>query len=551
MEKRALLAVIISMIILIFYQQYFAPPPPEVTKEKPAQEKAPAVEKGAPAGETKPVTREPAPVTTPAVGEIKALPGKDITVDTPLYTAIFDTRGARLKSWKVKKYLDKINEGAKPIDLATEALSGGYPFGLEITEANFPFSSDVIFQANTQTLNLGPSQSQGELLFTWNSPEGMRIIQQIVFYADSYRLDINLNLTNHSARLLEGRPIFHWGGKVFTVPDSGGMACIPGSGGGAATTVPPFTALIKKELQEIELGDLKPEKRFSQNVQWAGFQNVYFLAALIPKKPEGAEVLMKKSSETAGDLRLGGPKASLPPQTQFTQSYAMYIGPKDLDLLKAFGSDLDRALDFGWFDVVAKPMLYVMKFFYQYTGNYGLAIIFLTVIIKILFWYPTHISYKSMKEMKKIQPEMAKLKEKFQNDKEKMNKEMMDLYRRYKVNPMSGCLPIAIQIPIFFALYKVLLYSIEIRHAPFYWWIQDLSAHDPYYISPILMGASMFVQQWMTPTTGDPTQAKMMLIMPVVFTFMFLTFPTGLVIYWLFNNLLSIGQQIYINRQPT
>jgi YidC/Oxa1 family membrane protein insertase len=172
----------------------------------------------------------------------------------------------------------------------------------------------------------------------------------------------------------------------------------------------------------------------------------------------------------------------------------------------------------------------------------------LTIIIKILFWYPTHISYKSMKEMKKLQPEMAKLKEKFRDDKEKLNKEMMELYRRYKVNPMSGCLPIAIQMPIFFALYKVLLYSIEIRHAPFYWWIQDLAAQDPYYISPILMGVSMFVQQWMTPTTGDPTQAKMMLIMPVVFTFMFLSFPTGLVIYWLFNNLLSIGQQIYINK---
>jgi YidC/Oxa1 family membrane protein insertase len=177
-----------------------------------------------------------------------------------------------------------------------------------------------------------------------------------------------------------------------------------------------------------------------------------------------------------------------------------------------------------------------------------MAIILLTVIIKILFWYPTHISYKSMKEMKKVQPEVAKLREKFKDDKEKLNKEMMELYRRYKVNPMSGCLPMVIQIPVFFALYKVLLYSIEIRHAPFYWWIQDLSAADPYYISPILMGASMFVQQWMTPTTGDPTQAKMMLIMPVVFTFMFLSFPTGLVIYWLFNNLLSIGQQIYINK---
>jgi YidC/Oxa1 family membrane protein insertase len=555
MEKRALIAVIISLIILVIWQQYFAPAPPETGKEKPAQEKAlPAgtvkeeVGKPATSGEKKPETAPPTPTDAPQ--EIKVQPGTDITVDTPLYTAIFDTRGARLKDWKVKNYLDKIDQGAKPIDLATEALGGGYPFGLEIAEANFPFSPESVFQVNTETLKLGPDKTKGELRFTWDSPDGLRLIQQMTFYADSYRMDIHLQMANLSSRSFEGRPLLAWSGKIFITPgSSGGMACMPGSGGNSGADVPPFTALVKKELHEVEIKDLKEEKRFSQNVQWGGFQNKYFLAALIPQKSEGTELILKKVSDTSGDLRMGGPKASLPPGTQFSQSYAMYLGPKGLDILKAFGSDLDRALDFGWFDVVAKPMLYAMKFFYKYTGNYGLAIILLTVIIKILFWWPTHISYRSMKEMKKLQPEMAKLREKFKDDKEKLNKEMMELYRRYKINPMSGCLPIAIQIPIFFALYKVLLYSIEIRHAPFYWWILDLSAQDPYYISPILMGASMFIQQWLTPTTGDPTQAKMMLIMPVVFTFMFLSFPTGLVIYWLFNNLLSIGQQIYINKQ--
>jgi len=548
MEKRALLAVIISLIILVFYQQYFTAPPPETVKEKTTPEKTQPGEKIIPPGEKKPEL--PAKTPVQPLAAIKTQPGKDITVDTPLYTAIFDTRGARLKSWKVKNYFDKIGEGARPLDLAAENLSGGDPFGLEIIEANFPFSPDSLFQVNTDSLKLGPQQTQGELVFTWNSPEGLQVSQRIVFHPDSYRVDLNLQISNLSSRPLEGRPVFVWSGKIHAASGSGGMGCIPGSGGSSSAAVPPFTSLVKKELHEVEVSDLKEEKRFSQGVRWGGFQDTYFLAALVPQKSEGTELTMKKISETVATLRMAGPKASLPAQTQFTQSYAMYLGPKDLDILKAFGSDLDRALDFGWFDVVAKPMLYVMKFFFKYTGNYGLAIIFLTVIIKILFWYPTHISYKSMKEMKKLQPEMARLKEKFKDDREKLNKETMDLYRRYKVNPMSGCLPIAIQIPIFFALYKVLLYSIEIRHAPFYWWIQDLSAQDPYYISPILMGASMFVQQWMTPTPGDPTQAKMMLIMPVVFTFMFLTFPTGLVIYWLFNNLLSIGQQIYINRQP-
>jgi YidC/Oxa1 family membrane protein insertase len=554
METRALIAVIISLVILLLWQQYFAPPPIGTKKEKPAQEKAPAVAK-TPEEAGKPVSeREKKPEAVPpapahAFPKIKAQPGKDITVETPLYRAVFDTRGACLKDWKVKKYLNQIGPGAKPLDLAVSELGGGYPLGLEITEPNFPFSPDSLFQANVESLELGPTREKGELLFSWESPQGLRLLQQMTFYADSYRVDLHIQMINPSSRAFEGRPMLAWSGRVSPKPGtSGGLACLPGSGGSSAGEVPPFTALVKKELHEVELKKIKGEERFSQNVQWGGFQDKYFLAAFIPQKPGETELILRKISDTAGDLIMGGAKVSLPPGTQFSQSYILYIGPKDLEILKAFGHDLDRALDFGWFDVVAKPMLYVMKFFYRYTGNYGLAIILLTVLIKILFWWPTHISYKSMREMKKLQPEMAKLREKFKDDREKLNKETMELYRRYKVNPMSGCLPMVIQIPIFFALYKVLLYSIEIRQAPFYWWIQDLSAPDPYYISPILMGGSMFVQQWLTPTTGDPTQAKMMLIMPVVFTFMFLNFPTGLVIYWLFSNLLSIGQQLYINK---
>jgi YidC/Oxa1 family membrane protein insertase len=551
MQIRALLAVIISLVILVVYQAYFTPPPPE----KPAAEKAPAA---APAKEepVKAVTQGekipgvvPPPQAKPAAA-IKAEPGKDITIETPLYTAVFNTRGAKLKDFRVKKYLDKIGAGAKPIDLAATNLGNGYPLGLEVTHTNFPFPADALFQANAEGLNLGTDRKQGELVFSWSTPEGIRLTQQMVFHADSYRIDINVQLANLSSQPVEGRPTLVWTGKILPAANGGGMACIPGMDGGSTAMVSPFTALVKKEFHEVELGDLKGgEKRFSENVQWGGFQDQYFLAAFIPQKSEGTELILKKVSDQAAELRMAGPKGALAPGTQLAQSFILFLGPKDLDTLKAFGHDLDKALDFGWFDIVAKPMLWAMKFSYQYVGNYGLAIILLTILIKIIFFYPTHLSMKSMAEMKKLQPEMAKLREKFKDDKEKMNKELMELYRRYKVNPMSGCLPMAIQIPVFFALYKVLLYSIELRHAPFYWWIHDLSAADPYYISPILMGGSMFVQQWLTPTTGDPTQAKMMLIMPVIFTFMFLSFPTGLVIYWFFSNMLSIGQQLYMNRQ--
>jgi len=194
-------------------------------------------------------------------------------------------------------------------------------------------------------------------------------------------------------------------------------------------------------------------------------------------------------------------------------------------------------------------LLVVLKFFYQYTGNYGVAIIILTILIKILFHPLTRKQYESMREMQKIQPKMQAIREKFKNDKERMNREVMDLYRTHKINPLGGCWPMLLQIPVFFALYKALLNSIELRHAPFMLWIQDLSEKDPCYVTPIIMGVTMFLQQKMTPAAGDPNQQKMMMFMPIIFTFLFLSFPSGLVLYWLVNNILTIGQQFVSQRR--
>jgi YidC/Oxa1 family membrane protein insertase len=238
--------------------------------------------------------------------------------------------------------------------------------------------------------------------------------------------------------------------------------------------------------------------------------------------------------------------------THKTFSSSLYLGPKDLEQLEKGEGELGRAIDFGFFDPVAKPMLFILNLFYKFIPNYGLAIIFLSIAIKVIFWPLTHKSQKSMKEMQKIQPKIAELKEKYKDNKEELNRKTMEFYRTNKVNPLGGCLPILIQIPVFFALYRVLLNSIELRHAPFIsFWINDLAAKDPTYISPLLMGASMFMQQKMTPTVGDPAQAKIMLVMPIMFTFMFLSFPSGLVIYWLVSNVLSIVQQYYINKQSS
>ncbi len=307
---------------------------------------------------------------------------------------------------------------------------------------------------------------------------------------------------------------------------------------------------IAKSIDRPEVSKLEAEKILGPDVSWGGFESKYFIASLIPQNPSLTSFRMSKDNSNLVAVSLKGPKNVIPPGQPGVFSYSLYLGPKDYTLLKAQNVGLENAIDFGdWLKWLAMPLLIALKFLYGYVHNYGVAIIILTILIKVIFWPLGNKSYKSMKEMQKLQPKMAALREKYKDDKTKLSQESMALYKTHKVNPLGGCLPMIVQIPVFFGLYKALLYAIELRHSPFFWWIQDLSAKDPYYITPIVMGATMFIQQKMTPTGADPMQAKIMLFMPIIFTFMFLNFPSGLVIYWLFNNVISIGQQVYINRQ--
>ena len=321
-----------------------------------------------------------------------------------------------------------------------------------------------------------------------------------------------------------------------------------------------MVALRDGSLTHKEAKDIDKQITETGTFTWFGYQDNYFLEALVPWEPLQTSLRMDAPQPGVTKITLVNPPLKLDPMQKASINYKSYLGPKKLGILRPLGLELDKAINFGWFDVIGKPLLWFLNFIYGLVGNYGVAIILLTVLIKILFWPLTQKSYKSMKAMQKLQPQMAKLREKYKDNKEKLNQEMMGLYKTYKVNPFGGCLPMVIQIPVFFALYRVLTNSIAIRHAPFMLWINDLSApdrlnvgfHIPYTggfpVLTLLMGASMFMQQKMTPTTGDPTQAKLMLMMPVVFTFMFINFPAGLVLYWLTNNILSIGQQYLINK---
>jgi len=287
--------------------------------------------------------------------------------------------------------------------------------------------------------------------------------------------------------------------------------------------------------------------------KFAGLDEGYFAFIWIPAGEATASLSIMKGENNIPLMRLGLDQGSV--------SGKMYFGPKKTDVLKSLNVDAQKIVDFGWFDIIAKPMIAGLNWANKVTRNYGIDIILLTILIKIIF-YPLSVkSYKSMKEMQKLQPMIQKLKEKYKDDKQKLNAEMMDIYKKKGVNPMGGCLPMVIQIPVFFALYKALSGAIELRHAPFMLWMNDLSAPEdlfafhvmgyelPIRILPLVMGITQVIQQKMTPTSVDPMQEKMMLFMPIFFTFLFWGFPAGLVLYWLVNNVISIAQQYYINKK--
>jgi YidC/Oxa1 family membrane protein insertase len=378
-----------------------------------------------------------------------------------------------------------------------------------------------------------------EIVFKHVAANGMQYLKTFRVRGDEYVINMAFELSNISPTPLRGTVnlamVQRWDDSMDT--DSYSFT-------GPAT-------LVKDEIEEVDVDDLKDGSvSYGQDLFWTSFQTKYFLSVVVPGDKTVERIQLQRKGDAIENI-METPYFTLQPGQKRTLDYLVFIGPKEPAHLKAAGHQLDKIVQFGFFNLLAQPLFTVLTFFYGFFKNYGVAIILLTVVIKIIFWPLTHKSYSSMKSMQKLQPEMAKLRDKFKNDKERLNKEMMQLYKTHSVNPLGGCLPMIVQIPVFFALYKVLLDSIALRHAPFAFWLTDLSAKDPYYITPILMGASMFVQQKMTPTTADPMQAKIFMMMPIVFTFMFLNFPSGLVIYWLVNNLLTILQQYFIHRKAT
>ena len=435
--------------------------------------------------------------------------------------------------------LMKLVENKKPDNYLLQTSFGG-------SDTTYP--AHALFTVNTDGLALDDINQQGEITFSWTSEEGVDLIKTFTFSNDSYYIDYDFTVENNSSTPLDIRPSVKWPSTVKQEPSkkSGGLF------GARDGEIQQFIYLISDTVNRQELKDITENKVFSGDIKWAGFEEKYFISSLILHEEQDLTLQLVQPQNGEVSFQLLFPMTNISLDTHKTFSSSIYLGPKDLGQLEKGEGELGRAIDFGFFDPVAKPMLFILNLFYSFIPNYGLAIIFLSIAIKVIFWPLTHKSQKSMKEMQKIQPKIAELKEKYKDNKDELNRKTMEFYKTNKVNPLGGCLPILIQIPVFFALYRVLLNSIELRHASFIsFWINDLAAKDPTYVSPLLMGASMFLQQKMTPTVGDPAQAKIMLVMPIMFTFMFLSFPSGLVIYWLISNVLSIVQQYYINKQSS
>ena len=548
-QARIFIAIALSFLVFLLWEVFFVEKKPveKVVEEVVSTEiHKDSTETVSPIADVQQQSRIP----TTESATVQTAPTRTIIIKTPLYQVSISEQGAVFKSLLLKHYKETVDKDSPFLEMVEQNIAIG-TVGLQFEKKSFPYLNQAYFKANTSKDKIDVISNSEEISFVTVSENGISIEKRYTFSANSYLIDLNVVVTNNSGTTFEDQ-------MVFTLSKTS-----PGNNAGYGFIGP--SAYIDNRLEQIKIKKLEDKNLFTGNMDWIAYIDRYFLSAIIPEKPEEGSfrILTDDKGILDNQLVLGPTIYNSGSRIEF--ACHLYFGPKDTIILKSLNRGLENAVHFGFFDVLAKPCVWLMNLIYGVIPNYGLAIILLTVFIKILLWPLGTKSYKSMNEMKKIQPLMAEIREKYKDDKRKMNEEVMGLYRTYKINPMGGCLPMILQIPVFFALYRMLYEAIELRHAPFFAWINDLSAPDrlfrfdfaiPFMQEPygipvltIIMGGTMFLQQKMSPPMGDPAQAKMMMLMPIIFTFIFINFSSGLVLYWLVNNILSISQQYYIQKK--
>jgi len=548
-QKRLLFAIGLSFLVFFLWSITFGPKPqekPVVTEDSQASKPTPGPQGAPPETPTASGQAADVPVTQEAVQATEvSRTARFITVDTPLYRMKLSEQGGAVVSMRLKNYYETTDPNSPNKELVPQEINSGTVL---MSLSAFDRDSLVkgIYAAQTAQNQLTVDREPKELHFHYDLGNGMSVEKSYRFVPDRYVVDLDVTVINGGDQHIKSAVQI-------------GLHDLVEKGSDAYGFVGP-SALINNSLTQVKIKNIEENKDLAGKVRWIATERLYFLNSLMSKESIEGRVLLDQNDNII-ENQLVTEERDFGPGDRHTWQLSLFMGPKSLDLLRSVGNDLDRAIDFGWVDIIAKPCLWFMNFIYSFIPNYGIAIIILTIVTRLLFWPLANKSYKSMNDMRKLQPLMQEIREKYKGDKARLNQETMALYRTYKINPVGGCLPMLIQLPVFFALYRMLYQAVELRHAPFFGWINDLSAPDrlfhfafkiPFMEAPygipvltLIMGATMLLQQKMSPAPGDPMQAKMMMLMPIVFTFIFINFPSGLVLYWLVSNLVSISQQYY------
>ncbi|MDH3689761.1 MAG: membrane protein insertase YidC [Gammaproteobacteria bacterium] len=472
--------------------------------------------------------------------------GTRITVETDLFRAEIDSLGGDLRNVELVKYPVSVDQPDQPFALLQDsgvdifvAQSGLIGEGRE-----YP-NHKTQYQIRETNHKLAPGQDKLQVELTWTAPDDVSYRKIYTFRRNSYIIDVQYRVDNQTATDWTGF-LYAQFQRTQVVPEQGFsfLRALPSYVGGAIYT--PQDRYDKYDFADMQEQNLKVVTTSG----WVAMLQHYFVGAWLPKDGSRYEFysrVLPGARYNVGYKTLEPQRAAAGSDTSV--STRLFVGPKEQDRLDTAAEGLKLTVDYGWLTPISSPLFWMLRRIHKQVGNWGWAIIILTLLIKLAFYPLSNASYKSMARMKKLQPRLKTLKERYGDDRQKLNQAMMEMYKKDKINPLGGCLPIVIQIPVFIALYWVLLESVELRQAPFIFWLKDLSVQDPYYVLPILMGGSMVVQQFLNPAPLDPVQKNIMMALPVVFTLFFLFFPAGLVLYWVVNNLLSIAQQWHITRR--
>jgi len=464
--------------------------------------------------------------------------GERIQVQTDLIQVEIDTTGGDIRRLELLKHRDSKDIAKNFVLLDDRAAPAVYVAQSGLIGGGLP-SHKVLFTAKAGNYRLQQGQDKLEVRLSWQDGKGVSVDKLYTFHRGSYVTDLTYEIHNGGTVPLESSVYYQ---IVHDSESSQGTRMMPTFTGAAY-----FTDLDKfKKVSFSDMGKTNLSKNAADG--WIGLVQHYFVSAWIPKSGTAREYYTKHLADKTFSMGAVSALGSIAPGATVTSSAQLYAGPQEHAELAAAAPGLEYTVDYGWLTIIATPLFWVLAHIQKLVQNWGIAIILLTVMLKLLFYPLSAASYRSMAHMRELAPRLQQLKEKFGDDRQKLHQAMMELYKTEKINPMGGCLPILVQIPVFISLYWVLLGSVEMRHAPFALWIHDLSASDPYYVLPILMGITMIIQTRLNPTPPDPIQAKVMMIMPVMFSVFFFFFPAGLVLYWLVNNVLSIAQQWNINR---